>query len=414
MQQVKPIFSIHLPLSRVERLKLIKDIFPQNTGEDLSDDWVGGRIEGLRRLSNIKPVTYSKNRNFLNGDVTQLSPYIRHGCISIAEAIKATKEKASSGAEKLLFEFAWRDYWRKVWYLNGYAIDSDMEPPKVELKRGLLSQDIKDATTGLVCIDHFVQTLKHTGYLHNHARMWLASYMVHWRGLDWKASADWMFKMLLDGDRASNNLSWQWVASTFGSKPYFFNKENLSKYSENQFCQHCKAQCPFDKTYEALSEQLFKPTTAPAKIYKKVELPAYQKKLGAATVVLFHDEMLSPENPLYDTQHQKVFIFDPIILDDWAISRLQFIADCLAEMPDIEVWVGNTVEVLNALNVKNIVTQNTPNLMLKSLVKEYEVFYETDLAPYSDFVASKIKPNDLKRFSKYWNVVGAEILKTSD
>ncbi len=143
-------------------------------------------------------------------------------------------------------------------------------------------------------------------------------------------------------------------------------------------------------------------------------MPAYQKKLGAATVVLFHDEMLSPENPLYDTQHQKVFIFDPIILDDWAISRLQFIADCLAEMPDIEVWVGNTVEVLNALNVKNIVTQNTPNLMLKSLVKEYEVLYASDLEPYSDFVASKIKPNDLKRFSKYWNVVGAEILKTSD
>lgn len=414
MQQVKPIFPIHLPLSRVERLKLIKDTFPENKGVDLSDAWVGGRIEGLRRLNNIKPVTYSKNRNFLNGDVTQLSPYIRHGCISIAEAIKATKEKVSNGAEKLLFEFAWRDYWRKVWHLNGYAIDSDMEPPKVALKRGLLSQDIKDATTGLVCIDHFVQTLKHTGYLHNHARMWLASYMVHWRGLDWKASADWMFKMLLDGDRASNNLSWQWVASTFGSKPYFFNKENLSKYSENQFCQHCKAQCPFDKSYEALSEQLFEPTSAPAKIYKKVELPIYQKKLGAEVVVLFHDEMLASTNPLYDTQYQKLFIFDPVIQYGWGRNRLQFIADCLAEMPDVEVWVGNTVEVLNSLNVGKIITQNTPNLMLKSLIKEYDVVYEPELEPYSDSVAKKILPQNLKRFSKYWNVVGAEILRTLD
>jgi hypothetical protein len=44
--------------------------------------------------------------------------------------------------------------------------------------------------------------------------------------VDWRAGASWMQRLLLDGDQASNTLSWQWVASTFGSKPYFFNKEN--------------------------------------------------------------------------------------------------------------------------------------------------------------------------------------------
>ncbi len=414
MQQVNSTFKISLPIARIERLKLIKDIFSNNRGPDLNDDWAGGRAEALRRLAKIKPISYSKNRNFLDGDVTRLSPYIRHGCISIAEAIKATKEKANSGAEKLLFEFAWRDYWRKVWYLNGFGIDSDMEHPKVELKREALPQDVKDASTGLVCIDHFVQTLEQSGYLHNHARMWLASYIIHWRGADWKVSADWMFKMLLDGDRASNNLSWQWVASTFGSKPYFYNKENLSKYSENQFCQKCNVKCPFDRSYEALGEQLFKPTSAPAKIHKKTELPKYQKKLGSDTVVLFYDEMLSSTNSLYGSEHRKVFVFDTAMQNDWAVKRLQFIADCLVEMPDIEIWVGNTAEVLSTLNIKNIITQNTPNLMLKSLITDYDVLYVAELEPYSDELAQKITSKDLRRFSKYWNVVGSEILKSLD
>ncbi|MFM1978448.1 MAG: hypothetical protein RLZZ151_963 [Pseudomonadota bacterium] len=414
MKELNSIFKINLPSARIERLKLIKDLFPDHGGPHLNDAWSGGRAEALSRLAKIKPIIYSKNRNFLDGDVTRLSPYIRHGCISIAEAIQATKEKAKEGAEKLLFEFAWRDYWRKVWYLNGHAIESDMESPKVELKRSVLPQDVKDASTGLVCIDHFVKTLDQTGYLHNHARMWLASYMIHWRGADWKLSADWMFKMLLDGDRASNNLSWQWVASTFGSKPYFFNKENLSKYSQNKFCQNCKAQCPFDHSYEALSEQLFKPTTAPVKIYKKTELPKYQVKLGSDTVILFHDEMLSSTNSLYDSQHKKIFIFDPVIQHGWTVKRLQFIADCLVEMPGVEIWVGDIAEILNALNTKNIITQNTPNLMFKSLLCDYDVVYIPESEPYSEALAKKITSNDLRRFSKYWNVVGSEILKSSD
>ena len=411
MQQVKSPCVVDLPSSRLERLQLIKSLFAQRAGPDLTEAWLGGRSEGLRRLEAIKPVSYSKNRNFLNGDVTHLSPYIRHGCITLAEAIQATKSKVASGADKLLFEFAWRDYWRKVWYLNGYAIDSDMEAPKVSLIRDSLAKDIKDATTGLVCIDSFIRTLKQTGYLHNHARMWLASYLIHWRGVDWKAGADWMVKLLLDGDQASNGLSWQWVASTFGSKPYFFNKENLSKYSENQFCQNCEAECPFDKSYDALSEKLFKPTSAPAKIYKKIAVAHYPKTSGSNTIALFHDEMLSSANPLYQSAHQKIFIFGPVMQDDWAINRLQFIADCLIEMPSVQVWIGNTAEVLNVLAVKNIITQNTPNLRFKSLINQYEVLYQPEAEPYPDLVAEKIMPKDLKRFSKYWNIVGAEFLK---
>ena len=78
-----------------------------------------------------------------------------------------------------------------------------------------LPEDIAAGRTGLACIDAFAIDLRRVGWLHNHARMWLASYVVHWRRVSWQAGARWFLGHLLDGDPASNNLSWQWVASTF-------------------------------------------------------------------------------------------------------------------------------------------------------------------------------------------------------
>jgi deoxyribodipyrimidine photo-lyase len=287
-----------------------------------------------------------------------------------------------------------------------------MEPEKVRLRRLAVSDDVQAAATGLFCMDHFVQTLKQSGYLHNHARMWLASYMVHWRGADWQAGASWMQRLLLDGDQASNTLSWQWVASTFGSKPYFFNKENLSKYSANQFCQNCQAACPFDDSYEALSDRLFEASSAPVKIYKKPTRKPSPSIAGQHIVVLFHDEMLSSENPCYAMPHRKVFVFDPDLQQEWALYRLQFIADCLMEMPEVEVWVGHTCDVLAVLGVASLITQNTPNLTLKGLLQACQVDYLAEPLAYDAELANKITAKDLKRFSKYWAIVGSAILKS--
>jgi deoxyribodipyrimidine photo-lyase len=106
-------------------------------------------------------------------------------------------------------------------------------------------------------MDAFVHDLVDTGYVHNHARMWFAAYCIHFRKLSWRSCADWYLGNLIDGDLASNHLSWQWVASTFGSKPYIFNKENLAKYSGNKWCASCQASCPFDDSYPGLQKKLF-------------------------------------------------------------------------------------------------------------------------------------------------------------
>jgi deoxyribodipyrimidine photo-lyase len=402
--------KINIPQLRSERINHIKTIFQDHMGANLTENWVGGRTEGLKRLSSIKPERYEKSRNYLNGEVTYLSPYLRHGCISLAEAITFAQEKSTRGNDKLLFEFAWRDYWRHIWYLSGDRIHSEMEAPKVELKRNPLPPLVTEANTKLPCIDHFVRTLQETGYLHNHARMWLSSYLIHWLGIDWKIAASWMHDLLLDGDQASNTLSWQWVASTFGNKPYFFNQENLSKYTDNQLCKSCQAICPFKKSYEELDASLFRSTTAPARVTSSQRSQVNFEHQGNEPVVLFTDEMLSQTHPLYQRDQKKIFVFDPRHYKNWSLNRIQFIADCLAEMPEVEVWIGDTLAVLNALNCGHVVTQSTPNMTLKHLLSKCHVTYIDEPAIYSKVTQEKLHARGLMRFSKYWSYVGEEIL----
>ncbi len=398
--------KLNLPCDRASRLSYIRTVFPHAPGPDLPIEWAGGRVNAMKRLSEVKAASYGKNRNFLNGDVTRLSAYLRHGCITLIEAVQSVRDRFGVSAEKLLFEFAWRDYWRQVWHHRGHDIFSDMEPPKVKLHRKPLETEVQEAQTGLPCMDAFINDLVNTGYVHNHARMWLASYLIHHRKIDWRAAADWFESYLLDGDLASNSLSWQWVASTFGSKPYFFNKENLSKYSQSRYCADCRVSCPFDADYETLQAQLFQPTTGPAKVYPSTGIKLKQVTRGNQAVVLVHDEMLSAAHPLLHLAGRKLFIFDPQLHGRWALHRLQFVADCLIELEDVEVWHGDIPSVLESLQVAEIKTQETPDLWLKALLSGFAVEYVPEVSIHT----KKLLPSDLRRFSKYWQKVGPEIL----
>jgi deoxyribodipyrimidine photo-lyase len=225
-----------------------------------------GRRQAEALLSRIQPERYAKGRNFLDGPVTRLSPYIRHGALTLAEVRDAVfaRTRSRQGSEKLINELGWRDYWQRLWRQLGDGIWQDREalktghPPQTYTAE--LPSDIREGRTGLACMDGFIAELHDTGWLHNHARMWLAAYLVHWRRIRWQTGAQWFLRHLLDGDPASNNLSWQWVASSFSHKPYFFNRGNLERYSGGAFCRSCPLSeqgCPFEASYEQLEAELF-------------------------------------------------------------------------------------------------------------------------------------------------------------
>ena len=220
-------YKLTIPKDRQERLQYMRRMFPQAIGVSLSEDWRGGRHEALKRLNSIDIEAYNRNRQFLNGSVTKLSPYFRYGCLTLKEALDSAHSRFGAKAEKFVNELAWRDYWRRVWYEQGDKIFSDIEEAKVPLGDNLMPDFIRQGITGLPCMDGFIRDLIQTGYVHNHARKWFASYLIHWLKVDWREAADWYENYLLDGDKASNHLSWQWVASLFSSKPYFFNKLSI-------------------------------------------------------------------------------------------------------------------------------------------------------------------------------------------
>ena len=227
---------------------------------------VGGRKAGLARLQDFQLEKYGKQRNFLDGEVSRLSPYVSRGCLDLEELRQwALKQSRSKSVEVFVSELAWRAFFHLVYDEEGDRILKDLEKPKVPMNQHQRSmpEDIANGTTGIPSMDTLIHMLKESGYLHNHARMYLASYVVHFRKVGWRAGADWMYSLLIDGDLASNHLSWQWVASTFSTKPYIFNRENLQRYGGSVLPGDPKKDDPFNYSYEELAERLFEGAYTP-------------------------------------------------------------------------------------------------------------------------------------------------------
>jgi deoxyribodipyrimidine photo-lyase len=218
--------------------------------------WTGShppeRAAALARIARVRPAEYARTRNHLDGAVTGLSPYLTHGVVTLREVLSGVLQRAPLPVQhKLVFELGWREYFRHVWGHAGDRILQSLHagPRPDGAYDPVLPPDVRHADTGIPAIDRAVQALYAGGTLHNHARMWLASYVVHLRGVHWRAGADWMVAHLLDGDLASNHLSWQWVAGTSSRKPYLFNADNVARYAPATWHSPGTA---IDRSYEAL------------------------------------------------------------------------------------------------------------------------------------------------------------------
>ncbi len=255
---------------RADVIAALAKAFPNAPADDAGQaPFCGSRKEALERLAQVDAAAYGRTRNHLDGAVTRLSPYIRHGFISLAEARDVALDQAAEKGwpqdriQKFVQELAWRDYWRRVYADIGASVWDDLEPYKTgwrpEDYADELPADIAAGDTGVDFVDAAAKELRETGYLHNHMRMWIAAYVVHFRRVRWQAGAAWFLTYLLDGDPASNNLSWQWVASTFAHKPYYFNSANLKKNSADRFdgSNARTGENVFAASYEMLADQLF-------------------------------------------------------------------------------------------------------------------------------------------------------------
>jgi deoxyribodipyrimidine photo-lyase len=176
--------------------------------------WVRGRI-----------ATYDRDRNTLADDSSRLSVHLRFGTLSPRWLEERVIAAGSRGATTFRSELAWRDFYAAVLLHFPDAARREFQERYRALSweqddAGL--QAWKDGMTGYPVVDAAMRQLRAMGWMHNRARMIVASFLTKDLHLDWREGEAHFMHHLLDGDVASNNGGWQWVASTgTDPAPYF-------------------------------------------------------------------------------------------------------------------------------------------------------------------------------------------------
>lgn len=258
------------------------------------------RAAGLDRLARFLPLAgrqYTARRNEDPGPgahefVSGLSPWLRHRQVTEVEVLRAVLTlHAPSSAGKFIQQLFWRGYfkgylearpaiwrdWRRAVKQQFMALGRN-DPLAAAYGRAVAGR------TGIDCFDAWIAELKGTGYLHHHARLWFASIWIFTLQLPWQLGAEFTYRHFIDGDPASNTLSWRQVAGLHTPGKHFLARAaHIAQYSGGRFA-------PLGLAVKAapLTESTSHPATALPLI---ATLPP-PGKIG----LLLTDEDLNPES----------------------------------------------------------------------------------------------------------------------
>ena len=207
------------------------------------------RERGLGKLANFVKHSvggYARTRNYDEGvggrtHVSCLSSYIRNRVLTESEVVKAVLQQHTyTRVEKFIQEVFWRTYW-KGWLEMRPAVWNRYCEERTRLEQQCVDNPNYHAAiageTGIPCMDAWIHELVTRGYLHNHARMWFASIWIFTLQLPWQLGAHFFMRHLLDGDPATNTLSWRWVAGLHTrGKHYVARSSNIAKYTRGRWC----------------------------------------------------------------------------------------------------------------------------------------------------------------------------------
>jgi len=184
----------------------------------------GGESAGLTRLAEFLDGAardYDTGRDQAGADASsRLSPYLRFGCLSARAVEDLLPRGTGAGAEgggAFRRQLCWRDFYQHVLVHHPGNARQEFQPRF----RGTLMWAGDDAEftawtegrTGFPLVDAGMRQLRREGWMHNRVRLLVGSFLTKDLGIDWRRGEDWFMRLLLDGDQASNNGNWQWIAS---------------------------------------------------------------------------------------------------------------------------------------------------------------------------------------------------------
>ena len=195
----------------------------------------GGSAAGLRRLRSFAGralLDYAWQRDLpAAGGTSRMSPHLRFGTVSVRQCLACADEAAHdgarrrAGARKWRDELVWREFYHAILAENPRVLRGAYKP---ELDRLAWNDDDPGfeawcaGLTGFPFVDAGMRELAASGWMHNRARMVVASFLCKDLGIDWRRGEAFFMQSLVDGDPANNNGGWQWAASTgTDAQPWF-------------------------------------------------------------------------------------------------------------------------------------------------------------------------------------------------
>jgi deoxyribodipyrimidine photo-lyase len=316
----------------------------------------GGQQAADAALNAFDVTGYAASRNeaypVARRGASRLSPYIRHGLITLPRAWSSVKYGPVRDVSKFRDELLWQEYARHMYARTGgtsssirYAVQSRCAIPDA------------DWLDGMACFDFVVGELEQDGWMVNQTRMWFASHWSVRHGYGWRDGEDLFFRHLLDGSRAANRLGWQWTVGAGTGKAYGFARAQVERRAPG-LCGSCalRKACPIE-SYPDDPELMRVP--APDGVIGDADPSATagpsEATSGDPVVrVWLTGESLGDDDPALSA-HPDVpvtFVFDEALLRNLRLTgkRLVFLTQCLADLATrrgVEIWRGDPVDVLS-------------------------------------------------------------------
>jgi len=198
------------------QLPALRDLGLEQECEDPAPGGETAGREALRRFLADAVRNYDDGRDRLAGDeVSRLSPYLHFGCLSPREIEHRLPDGTGPAAYRR--QLCWRDFYAHV--LGHFPANAHSE---FQARfRGAIRWSRAErrfeawcaGRTGYPAVDAGMRQLRREGWMHNRARLLVGSFLTKDLGIDWRWGERWFMRLLLDGDEASNNGNWQWIAS---------------------------------------------------------------------------------------------------------------------------------------------------------------------------------------------------------
>lgn len=282
-----------------------------------------------------------------------LSPWIRHGLITLPRAWKHVEGGPARDVEKFRDELMWQEYARHLYARLGSGIGRPLRASPAP-DRGSSFDQVIDRR--MACIDLVAGELEDDGWMVNQTRMWLASHWAVRHGAAWERGELWMRRRLLDGSRAANAVGWQWTAGTATGKRYGFARGQVERRAPG-ICEGCdlRQACPIER---------WPADDVPVRLDPDPRLkadpdpgatagPSAPEGHGDPEAVWITAESLGDDDPALAAHPglPVVFVFDEGYLARLrpAPKRLVFIAECLSDLATrrpVEVHRGDPAQVL--------------------------------------------------------------------